>query len=203
MSALARTAALLALLAAPLARAKRSATPIANPHQSGAAVACAPPAVDRESIMVAPLATQTDTLLRIEVVEVNGLDVPIYSFKQPARLSTLELPFKVLPVARINAANIVALRVDEQHALDSWFPGYKWDVLVDVSCNSHVGWRFSPVDGTGDAFFALIVKTKDEDLLSVASSFAEALRAKLSVGVPAAPWMLALLAAQSPAKLSL
>ena len=200
--------------------AKRSATPIANPHQPAAALAClSSPAVTRAAILGVPLlATQADTLVGVETVEVSGVPVLIYSFKQPARLSPLELPFKVLPVARIDTAGVVALRVGERQAADSWFPGFKWDVLVDVaSCAepAHIGWRFRPVGNVGNdineeeddnkaTFDALIVKTTDNDALSAAASFVDALRAKFAVGVPAAPWMLALLAAQAPpAKLSL
>lgn len=184
---------------------KRSATPIANPHQAASA-GCAPVSVARDAILAAPLETQADTLVAIETVEIASMPVLVYNFKQPPRLSPLELPFKVLPVSRINAAGVVALRVDDQQALDSWFPGFRWDVLLDVTCAepAHIGWRFSSLDKSEHTtFYALIVKTKDDDLLSAVSSFAEALRAKLAVGVPATPWMLALLATQTPAKLSL
>ena len=164
-------------------------------------------AVDKDAIIVQPLSTQADTLIRIESADVHGMPVPIYSFKQPSRLSHHELPFKVLPVTRVpGVEHVVALRVPEENARDSWFVGYRWDVLVSLECDKpvHVGWKYSSIsEDSSDVFYALIVKTNDDDPLSAASSFAEAIRAKINVGVPAAPWMLALLASQVPVKISL
>ena len=46
-------------------------------------------------IVTTPLATQPDTFRAMTVKKIMNVPAPIYTFKQPARLSSLELPFKV------------------------------------------------------------------------------------------------------------
>ena len=33
--------------------------------------------------------------------------------------------------------------VTEPSSEDTWFPGYKWEILVCSSCGGHIGWRFT------------------------------------------------------------
>jgi len=36
----------------------------------------------------------------------------------------------------------------------SWFPGYRWQIVVCQQCRWHLGWRF---DNDGDTFFGLVL----------------------------------------------
>ena len=53
-------------------------------------------AITPAEIITSPMVTQADTLQRIVTVKYMSTPVPIYLFKQPARLSHLELPFKIV-----------------------------------------------------------------------------------------------------------
>ena len=155
----------------------------------------------REIIAVAPGKIQSDTFLAVETAKVSGVSVPLYNFRQPARLSTLQLPFKILLVNKVGAGT-VALPVHMKQAQDSWFEGYFWDVLVCESiCDSessgvtHIGWKFNSIANPSKSFYALIVRTsEDTTQRSGENSVAEALREYLSVGQPASLWILGLLA---------
>lgn len=35
------------------------------------------------------------------------------------------------------------MSVSEPSSEDTWFPGYKWEILVCSSCRQHIGWRFT------------------------------------------------------------
>ena len=201
------------LLLASTATSERTAVPISNPHSSSktsAAAACMCPAQlinPHEIIAVAPGKIQSDTFLALETAKVNGgVSVPLYNFRQPARLSSLQLPFKILLVNKVGAG-AVALPVHMKQAQDSWFEGYFWDVLVcESSCNdsvsdsdssgvTHIGWKFNSITNPSESFYALIVRTnEDTTQRSGENSVAEALREYLSVGQPASLWILGLLA---------
>ncbi len=62
---------------------------------AGAAGSCPARTIDPNAVMAIPMMTQADTLQGIVVKRYMGIDIPLYRFKQPARLSPLELPFQV------------------------------------------------------------------------------------------------------------
>eukprot|EP00927_Polykrikos_kofoidii_P015848 TRINITY_DN1709_c0_g2_i2.p1 TRINITY_DN1709_c0_g2~~TRINITY_DN1709_c0_g2_i2.p1 ORF type:complete len:234 (+),score=50.22 TRINITY_DN1709_c0_g2_i2:103-804(+) len=111
------------------------------------------------------LRVQTDdAFLRLESRRVAGREIELYHFKQPQRLSSLELSFKILPLRRIDFADVEVIEVAPKDSLDSWFPGYAWSVIVCTRCNGlHLGWKFTPTSTQGEAFFGLIVDTVEGD----------------------------------------
>lgn len=119
------------------------------------------------SLALQGLRVQTDdAFLRLEKRHVAGQDIQLYHFKQPRRLSNLELPFKILPLRRIDLDGVRIVEVPPQQALDSWFPGYAWSILVCTRCEEglHLGWKFTPTSTQGaEPFYALIVDTVDGD----------------------------------------
>merc|ERR1712113_1086164 len=130
------------------------------------------------------LAVQPDTFLRIETKKVVGMEIDIYHFKQPGRLSYLELPFKLLPLRAIDLTDVGVIEVPTNQAMDSWFPGYAWSVLVCSRCEgTHIGWKFTPTDGKGQAFYALIVETIDKEQEELLSTAAQAERLIASIRV--------------------
>eukprot|EP00747_Dinoflagellata_sp_TGD_P185969 gnl/TRDRNA2_/TRDRNA2_42769_c0_seq1.p1 gnl/TRDRNA2_/TRDRNA2_42769_c0~~gnl/TRDRNA2_/TRDRNA2_42769_c0_seq1.p1 ORF type:complete len:218 (+),score=54.89 gnl/TRDRNA2_/TRDRNA2_42769_c0_seq1:43-696(+) len=137
----------------------------------------------------ARLAVQTESLLKLEQRAVAGIEVDIYHFKQPRRLSELELPFKVLPLRQVELTDIEVMEVSPRQALDSWFPGYAWSILICARCEgTHIGWKFTPTAG-GEAFYGLIVETLDkeeEDALAAAEGRLGVLEGLRVVGRPLA-----------------
>ena len=133
--------------------------------------------------------TQPDTLQSIATVRYGGVDVPVYNFKQPARLNPRELPFAVVLVrpGAASGANLLPLAVEPSKAADSWFPGLAWDVLVRADCADvvHMGWRFRGAGGAG--FDALIVAVAPDDER-------ERVLTRLDIGVPAPAWIATLFA---------
>eukprot|EP00435_Cladocopium_sp_Y103_P071584 s72_g37.t2 len=102
---------------------------------------------------------------RMEEHEVHGLKVSLYNFKQPARLSELQLPFKLLLLRQVDQTDLELLEVPSKDALDSWFPGFAWSILLCKRCEGrHLGWKFTPT-GDGVPFYALIVEAAKEDEL--------------------------------------
>merc|ERR1711871_35152 len=151
--------------------------------------------------ITAPLVTQQDTFLRSITVRHQGVPLNIYAFRQPARLSELELPFRILPMRAIDLTGVVEIPVAPKEAIDSWFPGYSWSILVCTGCGEpmHIGWKFtSPTDH----FYGLIVdyKSDDEAEATGKASLGEVVAEQLQIGARAPAWMLALLAAAVPAK---
>ena len=54
------------------------------------------------------------------------------------------------------------LEVPSKDALDSWFPGFAWSILLCKRCEGrHLGWKFTPT-GDGVPFYALIVEAAKE-----------------------------------------
>jgi hypothetical protein len=147
------------------------------------------------ALMTSSPPLQPDTSLGVVHKKVLGFPVPVYLFKQPARLSHLELPFKLLLVRDITLDGIEEINVPAQKASDSWFMGYSWSIIV---CHggrentdggvSHLGWKFQ---NGADSFYALIVDwAESADVTAGQSSETEA----LTIGVPAPSWILALAA---------
>merc|ERR1711871_474606 len=147
---------------------------------------CAAEIVDPRKIITAPMATQADTLRGIVKKRVWGMDVPLYHFQQPARLSSLELPFKLLLLRDVPLEGIHELTVDPREAMDSWFVGYTWTIVVCERCDgvTHLGWRFTSTSD-GSNFFALIVDYKDDENEKVRSLSAvmEAVAEQLTIGM--------------------
>jgi hypothetical protein len=146
--------------------------------------------------------TQKDTLQGIRMVSMSGggVDVPLYQFKQPRRLSNQELPFQLVLVSDMDdTPHQINVVQDMAVASDSWFPGYFWSVVVICDCSAleyrHVGWKFTSLTDpassspSSDSFYALTVHsintvTKKE----VATTSTEAVRV---FGMAAPGWMLA------------
>jgi hypothetical protein len=120
-------------------------------------------------------------------------DLPIYRFRQPARLSSLELPFAVLPVRSVHPHNLAVLEVAEREARDSWFPGYAWSILLCKVCEgyTHLGWKFTPIAG-GEPFYGLIVGGSREEERARAKARTAEVEPQLHIGVRAAGWMVEL-----------
>ena len=72
----------------------------------------------------------------------GGFRAPVYHFLQSPRLveTGKQLPFKLLLWRQVNSRTVVSVPVDGPSAADSWFPGYKWDLLLcaDVNLNVNV-----------------------------------------------------------------
>ena len=177
-----------------------SVRPIPNPHVSDPtkiAMFISNRFVPQNTIF-SPTQLQPDTFLSMETVKVDEASVPIYQFKQPERLSSLQLPFK-LCCSKAFLQTMICTNLIGQQGLDSWFIGYKWSVLVCSSdCNGknmHIGWHFKPVNSGEKGFYALIVKTDKKGNGIFSGVSLEAFREFIQVGVPAPAWMLTLLAA--------
>jgi hypothetical protein len=132
--------------------------------------------LDPAKIVMHVLKTQKDTLKEIEMVTLskssssssssssNIRTIPIYTFQQPDRISTRQLPFQLLLVTELTiTAPHGITTVDQKTASDSWFPGYYWSVVVVCDCASftfqHVGWKFTSEQDSYEesSFYALIV----------------------------------------------
>jgi len=161
-----------------------------DPSQSS----CGPSntAISPHEIITTAMVTQADTLQRIVTVKYMGVPVPIHLFKQPSRLSHAELPFKLALVrgSTPQSRGMVELAVPVHQSMDSWFPGYRWSVLVCQRCDDvvHMGWQFT---SETDSFTALIVDfVLDEDEKVAAPSLLDGFK----VGTSAPAWIVSLLA---------
>lgn len=121
--------------------------------------------------------------------------MPIFHFKQPDRLNPKQLPFRLIRTRHIDPTGLVIIPVDPASSYDSWFPHYKWDILVCNSCDRmlHLGWRFTPkVAGSGDTFYALIVDYAEDQRRSAEATSERGMLEELTVGVRAPAWLIAL-----------
>lgn len=188
---------LLAYMAIYHVQAERTATPIPNPHSPSPACTCAAQLIDPKSILAKPLLTQADTFLAIETAKVGNVPVPLYNFRQPARLNHQQLPFKILNVMNIGN-DAIALSVDKKQADDSWYVGYYWDVLVCTTCGDktvHIGWKFTSKADSSVSFYSLIVRTNEDNKeRSINLSLRQKIAQYLTVGQPASNFILGLLA---------
>eukprot|EP00438_Fugacium_kawagutii_P025536 Skav228463 [mRNA] locus=scaffold1058:378983:379573:- [translate_table: standard] len=142
-----------------------------NPHAPAPSCAdagdCTCPAqnLDLSQANLPILPVQADSFLGMEEHEVQGLKVNLYKFKQPSRLSQLQLPFKLLLLQQVDQTDLQLIEVPSKQALDSWFPGFAWSILLCERCEGrHLGWKFTPVTaGRGLPFYALIVEAASEE----------------------------------------
>jgi len=180
---------------------------VENPHMEGDAreggkcaadcVGACPQqgALDAASILTDPVMTQPDTLMMIARKTYMGVNVPIYHFKQPDRLNPKQLPFRLIRSRTVDPTGLVIVPVDARSSHDSWFPQYKWDILVCNACDKmlHLGWRFTPKEpGTGEAFYALIVDYNEDQRRTAEATSERGVLEELSVGVRAPAWLIAL-----------
>ncbi|XP_074656416.1 uncharacterized protein LOC141909724 [Tubulanus polymorphus] len=58
----------------------------------------------------------------------------------------------------ITATQADILKVDKAYAMDSWFPGFTWQIVVCPRCGFHLGWLFQPLyGGEQRSFIGLIL----------------------------------------------
>ena len=172
--------------------ADRHAEPNANPHQKGS-LDCTCPAqfLNPAQLHTTLKATQADTFISTEIAKVAQVPMVLYNFRQPARLNHQQLPFKIVLMNSIGQGAL-EIEVEDHVAKDSWFVGYQWSVLVCTTCQNnmaHIGWKFTSTDGTGDSFYALIVRVKEDNQGRAGMTAMEAFRDMLSIGQPATQWM--------------
>lgn len=149
---------------------------IPNPYdQSEATKTCSTNAqleglLEPAHLLTQPILTQGDTFVSIEFARVLTVPVPVYSMKQPWRISPAELEFQLVLVTKVSAtadASLETVPVDPDAAADSWFPGYTWEPVI-MTCGDesspgyqHVGWKFTAMEGNTGAmpsFYALMVQ---------------------------------------------
>jgi len=181
----------------------------ANPYMEDTCPAdsCRCPALSLNPLAAmtdAALPTQPDTFMKLVRKKHMGFELPIYHFKQPERISHLQLPFKVLPMYSIDETGIVDIPAPEGTGLDSWFPGYQWSILVCRICEQslHVGWRYTPTSPNGDKkeFFALIVQYGEENKQKSSGNAEIETEEALTIGIPAPSWMAAAAMVMSESK---
>lgn len=193
----------LAVFGCVLARGREaSIAATGNPHMSecpGEGCDCpAQKQLDLSLMNLVPFQpVQADSFLGMEKYETRGLEVNLYNFKQPARLSELQLPFKLLLLKSLDLTDLHVLEVSKEQAQDSWFPGYEWSVLVCGRCDGrHLGWKFVPAR-SGSAFYALIVEAVEGEEERLAEANGKLLAGLRAVGQPLAALGLAASALQS------
>ena len=196
-----------------------------NPHaddHSTASACCPAQRLPPETLLPLPtaLATQRDTFVKVRARLHAGVSVDVFTFRQPPRLSHLELPFDLALVADVDPTGIIEIPAPAKDAADSWFPDYSWDHWVVCqgtadAAPQHLGWRFTRkpgVTGGVESFVALIVAARDREAeaeatarvrvpVSASSAVredeveagAEALN--MHVGVEAPGWLVSLMAA--------
>lgn len=149
---------------------------IPNPYGHSKSSACASIALQEllqpNQLIITPMQAQPDTLQEVTYLKVFTVPIPIYSMKQPIRISEAELKFHLVLVKSIlpSAENLIHEHpVPMVKAMDSWFPGYYWTPIM-MSCGKgdsfeHVGWKFTSVDGNAETphFYALMVQTENKE----------------------------------------
>lgn len=143
-----------------------------NPHADSEGAACCPAQrLPIETLLPAPalLTYQADTFVKMRTRRHGQVPVQVFTFRQPARLSSHMLPFDLALVSSIDPTGIVEVPAPPAQAADSWFPDYAWDHWVVCQGTSatptHLGWRFTRKPGATGApgpqtFVALIVAHK-------------------------------------------
>ena len=183
-----------------------------NPHQQqqcedGATHACTtscpaqalPPHLFLLGPVALGLKRQADTFLRVDSHSHAGMPVNVFHFKQPARLSHLELPFGIALVSGVDERGLMSFAAPPSDAADSWFPDYSWTHVLMCSHGEesglHLGWRFVRKPGASGAgpseFIALIVRP-DKASEPEGGRARRGAGQELAVGIEAPAWMLAM-----------
>eukprot|EP00325_Prymnesiales_sp_UTEX-LB-985_P032260 CAMPEP_0174716014 /NCGR_PEP_ID=MMETSP1094-20130205/22739_1 /TAXON_ID=156173 /ORGANISM="Chrysochromulina brevifilum, Strain UTEX LB 985" /LENGTH=233 /DNA_ID=CAMNT_0015915687 /DNA_START=150 /DNA_END=851 /DNA_ORIENTATION=- len=218
---------LLALVIIPVATCLEGLVAEGNPHtielRTAALPACCPAQSlppERMMLGAATLRRQQDTFVRMHMRSHLGRQVEVFTFRQPARLSHLELPFDLALVDDIDPSDIVEVATPPADASDSWFPDYVWSSFVVCTAGGvprHLGWRYTrkagAIGGGPRSFVALIVRSSEAEAEAVppAQSKAAIVEAvalpagkeelamenikPLPVGMEAPAWMATMLAA--------
>ena len=146
-----------------------------NPHDAQPAAGCCPAQALPPSTLLleaAALSRQADTFVRVRTRKHGGASVPVFTFRQPARLSKRELPFDLALVSEIDPSGITEVPAPAAEAADSWFTDYAWSHFVvctgeGTGAPKHLGWRFSRKASAGAAgpasFVALIVRAEQNE----------------------------------------
>ncbi len=178
-----------------------------NPHASSNGAGCCPAqSLPTEKLLPssALLEKQADTFLGLRTVKHLGQPIEVLSFRQPSRLSELELPFELVLSTSIDPSGIVEVEAPPADAHDSWFPDYAWRhwVVCDAGVGqpTHLGWRFERKSGSAgpgpDHFYALIVRAeRREGEGEAAARERAAAAAALHVGVEAPSWLVTMMIA--------
>ena len=194
----------------PLASALDVLVAEGNPHHqqcdgaSHCTTSCPAQALPPHLFLLAPVALglkrQADTFLRVDAHSHAGVPVSIFHFKQPARLSHLELPFGIALVSGVDERGLMSFAAPPSDAADSWFPDYSWTHVLMCSHGEdgglHLGWRFVRKPGASWAgpleFIALIVRPDKSSELEDSSRARRGVGQELEVGIEAPAWMLAM-----------
>ena len=151
------------------------------------------------NVLLSPkLPVQTDTIRGVTSAKlqhaIGHFRAPVYTFSQSSRLVENPFSFDLLLLREISSPLVVSIPVGpvgedmenagllENAGLDSWFPGYYWEVLLVYDetrgVMRHLGWKFvstlstsvdssvirsSVGDSVGDYFYAVIVAHRDEE----------------------------------------
>jgi len=153
-----------------------------NPHtQQDTPTWCPAQALAPETFLPEALTVsrQLDTFVKAEQKTHMGAPVTVLHFKQPGRLSPLELPFSLVLLSdAVNPSGIVEVPAPRDEAQDSWFPDYAWERFVVCEGGGgayrHLGWRFTrkaSATGAGPAsFIAMIVRSIDRQQRAAATA---------------------------------
>ena len=196
----------------PLASALDVLVAEGNPHHHqqcdgsshACTTSCPAQALPPHLFLLAPVALglkrQADTFLRVDPHSHAGVPVNIFHFKQPSRLSHLELPFGIALVSGVDERGLMSFAAPPSDAADSWFPDYSWSHVLMCSHGEdsglHLGWRFVRKPGASWAgpleFIALIVRPDKSSELEGDSRARRGVGQELAVGIEAPAWMLAM-----------
>ena len=151
------------------------------------------------------LQRQADTFDAVQMRTHLGHPVPVFSFRQPERLSHAKLPFSLALSADVDPTGLVEIAAEPSEAADSWFPDYSWShyVLCEQAegRSQHLGWRFDRKPHAATAgppsFVALIVRSDADKAREGAGAAAEREAEALMVGIEAPAWLAAMAAALS------
>lgn len=146
---------------------------IPNPHGQACASRRLDGLLEPYHLITKPLPTQEDTFRELVYRKVLTVPIPVYRFKQPARLSASQLEFQIVLVKDLSHAAHTVIHespVEVERAMDSWFLGYYWTPIV-MSCGDedwqHVGWKFTALQGNDallpQQFYALMVNLEEKD----------------------------------------
>eukprot|EP00466_Bigelowiella_natans_P005683 jgi/Bigna1/77243/fgenesh1_pg.46_\ len=158
----------------------------ANPYMEDTCPAdsCRCPALSLNPLAAmtdAALPTQPDTFMKLVRKKHMGFELPIYHFKQPERISHLQLPFKVLPMYSIDETDLKTLRRKRRPECFLGINGQYW-------CAEFA------------RFFALIVQYGEENKQKSSGNAEIETEEALTIGIPAPSWMAAAAMVMSESK---